>query len=95
VISKDAVPVRAEVQVHEMEETGETVVANEARGELVVLNASGAAVWYLANGERSVAAITSELASRFGDPERIGADVEAFLEDLARRGLLRFRDPRR
>ena len=54
---------------------------------ILVLNESGAAIVQLCDG-RSLADLLIALGERFPDADP-GADVQAFLERLARKGLLR------
>jgi hypothetical protein len=56
---------------------------------LITLNATGRCVWELLAEERSVEVLAAEVAKRFeADPERILADVRAFVDDIGRKGLL-------
>lgn len=53
------------------------------------LNETGARVWQLCDGHRSVGEIAQVIAREFGAaPERALTDVQQFLEALAQRGLL-------
>ena len=54
---------------------------------ILVLNESGAAIVQLCDG-RSLADLLSALGEKFPDADP-GADVQTFLERLARKGLLR------
>lgn len=56
---------------------------------LVTLNATGRCVWELLAEDRSAEEIAAAVAVRFGvDPDRARADVDAFLDDLVRKGLV-------
>lgn len=53
------------------------------------LNQTGALVWQLCDGHRTVGEIAREVAHEFDvEPERALSDVQKFLEALAARGLL-------
>ena len=70
--------------------------AREARWYLLyperglALNPSASAILELCDGARTVGAIVEELAARdaSADRARVAGDVGAFLDDLARRGLV-------
>ncbi len=82
--------------VYELDDTGETVIYDETRAELVVLNQTGAAVWYLVDGERSAHSIAEFIATEATDAPEIGRieqDVEAFLAEMEGRGAIAFRLP--
>lgn len=68
---------------------GEVVVL-DADGKMVrALNGTGARVWQLLDGRRTVKDICAAIAEEFdARPEVIRADVIAFLEDLGRMQLL-------
>jgi hypothetical protein len=56
---------------------------------VVILNVTGRCVWDLLAEDRSVASLAAIVAARFGvDSGRALADVLAFLDDIARMGLL-------
>lgn len=75
---------------HAVDDSGDLILHDTDTGELVVLNAVGAAAYELVNGARTSADIAEELATMFPDvpPARIAEDVDTFLRDLARRKLL-------
>jgi pyrroloquinoline quinone biosynthesis protein D len=54
---------------------------------ILVLNEPGAAIVQLCDG-RSLSELLAALSQQFPDAD-LGADVQAFLERLARKGLLR------
>lgn len=56
---------------------------------LVALNPTGAEILRLCDGRRSVAAVAAALEQRYG-ATAIAADVTAFLDALAAKGLLQF-----
>jgi len=58
--------------------------------ELMTLNLVGTLVWEALDGHRDADVIAAELASRFPQvpPERIEADVRAFLGELRREDLV-------
>jgi hypothetical protein len=56
---------------------------------LITLNATGRRVWELLAADRSLEYLVAEVVKRFDvDLERARADVQAFLDDLGRLGLL-------
>ncbi len=56
---------------------------------LIILNATGRHVWELLAEDHSVDSLVTEVVERFDvDRERASADVQAFLDDLRRLGLL-------
>ena len=56
---------------------------------LITLNATGRRVWELLAEDRSVEYLVAEVVEQFDvDLERARADVQAFLDDLGRLGLL-------
>ena len=65
------------------------VLISPEHGQIRVLNEVGAHIWGLMDGERDVAAIEAHLLHRYNtSQEQVHADVHAFLNDLAQRGLL-------
>jgi len=85
------VPSKKPAVLHEVPETGETALCNTQRGELLVLNDVGAAVWHLVDGKRTVAEIVEFVRDNV---EAAAADVEgdvlAFLSELEAHDLLGF-----
>ena len=68
---------------------GELVVVLPEEGRYVVLNPTGAQMIDLADGERTLDEIATQIAERFGaEPEQVRADVLKFAEDLHARGVL-------
>jgi len=56
---------------------------------LITLNATGRRVWELLAEDRSIEYLVAEVVKQFDvDLERARADVQAFLDDLGRLGLL-------
>ena len=56
---------------------------------LITLNATGRRVWELLAEDRSLEYLVAEVVKQFDvDLERARADVQAFLDDLGRLGLL-------
>jgi hypothetical protein len=56
---------------------------------LITLNATGRRVWELLAEDRSLEDLVAGIVEQFDvNPERIRADVQAFLDDLKRLGLL-------
>lgn len=71
------------------ETEGELVVVLPQEGKYVVLNATGAEILRLADGERTLDEIASEIADRFdADLSRVQDDVLNFAEDLSTRGVV-------
>ncbi len=73
-----------------MEEVdGEVVLYDPVAPRLLVLNATGAAVWRRCDGSMTVRALVRALIDALGaPPEQVGADVDAFLRQLLEAGLL-------
>ncbi len=68
---------------------GEVVVLDLARSKYLAVNESGSALWALLAAGATRDALVARLRDGFGlAPERAAADVDAFLADLAGRGLL-------
>lgn len=85
------VPVRTDAVAHEVSDTGETVLFDEARSQLLVLNQVGASVWLLADGERSASDIVEFIVETLeADRAVVAADVDDFLTQLESHGLIRF-----
>lgn len=56
---------------------------------LITLNATARRIWDLLAEDRSVEYLVTDMVERFDvDPERARADVQLFLHDLGRLGLL-------
>ena len=71
------------------EAEGELVVVLPEKGKFVVLNATGAEMVQLADGERTLGEIAAEIAERFdADLDRVQTDVLTFAQDLSSRGVL-------
>lgn len=84
------IPDRGTTVAHEVEETGETVLYDERGGQLLVLNDSGAGIWYLLDGKRSVEEIAARVAAELdAEVEVVRGDVESFLRTLEERGIIR------
>jgi pyrroloquinoline quinone biosynthesis protein D len=71
--------------------TGKTLLLYPERG--LALNATGAEILGLCDGERRVAEIVDVLAQRHGANDALAGEVRAFLEELADRNLLRGLEP--
>lgn len=77
---------------HELPETGETVVFDAGRSELLVLNPIGGAIWELLDGARSVSDIVSVLVAEVESAPSSGEvaiEVRRFLSDMVARGAIR------
>lgn len=93
----DAIPRRRAAIVHELDDTGQTVVFDEAGERLLVLDDLAAAIWYLIDGRRSVREIGDFVSGNLppgaaADPARAASDAGEFLARLAREGLVEFGD---
>lgn len=83
------IPQRLPAVVHELAETGETILCDVDGARLLVLNDVGAAVWYLIDGRRSVDEIVSLVVSTLdADRAVVTRDVAAFLAELETQGLI-------
>ena len=68
---------------------GEAVMVLPATGKVHTLNAVGTRFWELVDGERTMAQIVGEIASRFEAPtDQIDRDCQVFARELVERGLL-------
>jgi len=65
---------------HELPETDETVLFDETSSELLVLSSTGAAVWHLLDGQRTLAQIAEYIA---GVVPKAPVDVEGEVVDFA------------
>ena len=91
-VLRTSVPARSPMLAHELPETGETVICDDQQHQLVVLNPTGAAVWYLTDGARSVAEIADLIAAETtGDAAAVLEDVVTFITSLAARGAVTVR----
>ena len=85
----DRVPCRAEALTHEVQGSGETVLYDEAGDQLLVLNETGAAIWLLVDGQRSVQDITDEVAGLLAiDKALVVLSLDAFLDELSEKNLV-------
>ena len=67
----------------------ETIVVDPDSGASFVLNAVGAFIWELVDGERTIADITSEICDSYEvTPERAQADIEQWADWMAERKLV-------
>lgn len=80
---------QGDVICEEVPETGECVLLRPSAGRVLALNALGAAVWELLDGERGPGELASLLASAAEVTlERAQADVKALLARLEEEGFL-------
>ena len=85
--SPESRPLRRKIPWRRLEE--EAVVLDVKKGVLYPLNAVGARVWDLCDGDRSADAIAETIVAEFdADPDAIRRDVRAFIADLAQAGLV-------
>lgn len=74
---------------HELPETDETVLYDEAQNQLLVLSATGAAVWHLLDGQRTLAEVATFIAEASPEaPANIESEVVDFALVLAGRGAI-------
>jgi hypothetical protein len=74
---------------HELPDTDETVLFDEKQNELLVLSATGAAVWHLLDGRKTlgqIAEFIAEVAAR--TPAEIEGEIIDFALVLAARGAI-------
>jgi hypothetical protein len=87
-IALSSVPQR-EPDVLSREVDGEVVLVHPVQNKIRVLNPVGARLWEMADGIRALGEISQALAAEYEvDLARAQADVMAFYEDLAQRGVL-------
>ena len=69
---------------------GKAVLVDPAGREIITLNALGTLVWGVLDGIRDLPEVCRVVGERYPSvsPERISVDVEAFLAELSRLGLL-------
>jgi hypothetical protein len=81
---------RPELLVEEVPGTGECVLVDRARGRILALNATGAAVWELLDGARGPDDVARALASIVPDVDAatLQADVRALVARLASEGFV-------
>ena len=73
----------------ETEIDGEVVVMDLDRGDFFSLTGTAAAIWQRIDGNRSRAALITELAAEYDRaPDEVAADVDAFLAQLGAAGLI-------
>ena len=77
----------AAVQTYPLDD--ELVLYDERDGRSYVLNRTGAAIWRLCDGEKTVDDLVTSIAREYAQPvEQVRLDVEALLTELAGAGLL-------
>lgn len=79
-----------DVRTEDVPGTGELVLLHPETRKVLALNATGAAVWELLDGQRGAAALAQVLvdASEEVSLETATADVEALLAELGEQGFL-------
>ena len=91
VIHSSAIPRQRTVEA--FASGGEMLVYSAMRDEASALNRTAAEIWELCDGERTVAAIATALAQRYGvDDSYLLADVHAAVTALRARGLVEVSD---
>ena len=87
------VPAKRPLLVHEVGETGQTVLYDEEGRRLLLLNEVGAAVWHLVDGRRTVDEIVAFVVGHLPAPrDAVGRDVADFLRTLESHGLVEWRE---
>lgn len=84
--------VLAQADVMWREVAGETVILDGEGSVILGLNRTGGQMWALLDGKRSLSAIASVVATRYGEAaerDRVVSDILAFAELLLERGLAR------
>jgi hypothetical protein len=81
---------RSDLVVGDLNDGAETALLNLESREVTNLNATAAAIWYLCDGVRDVAAIADEVSGAFPQVDRavVEADVRRMIAQLKDRGLL-------
>jgi hypothetical protein len=70
----------------------ETLILDPSTDRCTRLNRSGSLLWEALDAPRTLAELSGRLEQGFGlDPTRAHADAEAFVRQLAARGLVRVR----
>jgi hypothetical protein len=73
---------------------GDAVIVSPASGEIRVLNHVGTEIWQLLANGRSPAHIQQTIATQYNlPPTQAAQDLDAFLDDLAARGLITWQTP--
>ena len=69
---------------------GEAVLVLPDKGEVKVLNEVGARIWELADGTRTIAEISEQLAQEFEvDIQKAQNDAVIFLQQLEQKGVVK------
>lgn len=83
------VPIPNPAAVQEKGTDGWTLLVNPDTAGAMAVNQTGALIWKLVNGRRTVAEITAAVRKHFPDaPETVAEDVNALLAKLAEEGLI-------
>ncbi|OQX66597.1 MAG: hypothetical protein B6A08_19660 [Sorangiineae bacterium NIC37A_2] len=93
-IPPDAAIERALEVSHELSETGELILFDQEKSEVVMFNAMGACIWELIDGRRTARELVDFIVeARGAEKERpvIERDVFAFLRELVGRRSIRLR----
>ena len=74
--------------MHEVSETGDVVIFDEAGNQLLLLNEVGAAVWLLVDGQRTVSQIADVILETLSaERATVEQDVARFVESLVSHGV--------
>lgn len=85
----DATPLRRRPDAITAEVGDESVILDGERGDFLQLNVTGARIWALLEQPRTIGEVCAELATQHdAPPERIRADVVAFVAAIDARGLI-------
>ena len=83
------VPIPNPAAVAEKGTDGWTLLVNPDTAGAMAVNQTGALIWKLINGRRTVAEITAAVRKHFPDaPATVAEDVNALLAKLAEEGLI-------
>lgn len=94
VMPMDAIFERALEVSHELSETGELILFDQEKSEVVMFNVMGACIWELIDGRRTARELVDFIVeAREAEGERpiIERDVFAFLRELEGRHSIRLR----
>jgi Coenzyme PQQ synthesis protein D (PqqD) len=73
----------------ELADGAEAVILHVGSGQYHSVNATGALIWSLIDGKRSVADVAAEVSKSFADgPGDVVGEVARFIEDLRARQLI-------
>jgi hypothetical protein len=92
-ISLDSLPIPAPDVIGQVVEH-EAVLVLPERGEVKVLNESGARIWELIDGHRSISEIVALIAQEYvTEPAQVERDTLAFVQELCNRRMVSVSEP--